>query len=162
MGKIYNYVLNSQIASTTAGNTVGEKFFIDWTQMDNTPYKVTFSFMSANQVSTNAQVANIYCDLGQGATTTMVGSGFPTGINSDFGFRSGFLGNLEVRSYTNSTPTSGSYLYASTTTNPPIYILNRPQNNYVFIEIHQSLETQFTNYSPIPAMYSMILSFESC
>ena len=160
MGKIFNYVLNSQIASTTAGLTIGEHFYVDWSYLPNTPYKVSFSFMSANQISTNATVANIYTDLGQGSTVMLASSNYPTTATAGATYRAGFLGCLEIRSYTNSTPTSGSYLYASTTTNPPIYLNSRPQNNDVFVEIHTNASTTETNYAPIPVQYTMILSLE--
>jgi len=160
MGKIFNYVLNSQIAATTAGLTIGEHFYVDWSYLPNTPYKVSFSFMSANQISTNATVANIYTDLGQGSTVMLASSNYPTTTTVGSNYRAGFLGCLEIRSYTNSTPVSGSYLYASTTTNPPIYLNSRPQNNDVFVEIHTNASTTDTNYSPIPVQYTMILSLE--
>jgi hypothetical protein len=67
MGKIYNIVLNSQISAINAALTYGERFYVDWSQLPSVPYKVSFSFMSANQVSTNATVANIFIDLGQGS-----------------------------------------------------------------------------------------------
>ena len=128
MGKIYNYVLNSQIAATNNILTIGEHFYVDWSYLPNTPYKVSFSFMSANQISTNATVANIYTDLGQGSTVILASSNYP-GITPTSNYRAGFLGCLEIRSYTNATPVSGSYLYAASTTNPPIYLNSRPQNN---------------------------------
>ena len=40
MGKIFNYVLNSQIASVNALNTSSETFYIDWSYLPQTPYKV--------------------------------------------------------------------------------------------------------------------------
>ena len=161
MGKIYNYVLNSQIASTNNILTIGEHFYVDWSYLPNTPYKVSFSFMSANQISTNATVANIYVDLGQGSTVMLASSNYAGVATAGATYRAGFLGCLEIRSYTNSTPTSGSYLYASTTTNPSIYLNSRPQNNDVFVEIHTNASTTETNYLPLPVQYTMILSLES-
>ena len=159
MGKIYNFVLNSQIASTNNALTYGEQFFVDWSQLPKTPYKVSFSFMSTNQISTNFSVANIYLDLGQGSNVQF-GSSNTAGSTAGNAFRANFLGSLEIRSYTNSTPVSASYLYASTTTNPPIYLDGRPQNNAVFVEIHTSGATQEANYAPIAGQYTLILSLE--
>jgi hypothetical protein len=161
MGKIFNYVLNSQIAAINSVLTIGEHFYVDWSYLPNTPYKVSFSFMSANQVSTNTTVANIYVDLGQGSTVIISPSN--TNLISTSGsqaYRAGFLGNLEVRSYTNSASASGSYLFAASTTNPPIYLNSRPTNNDVFVEIHTNASTTETNYSPVPGQYSLILSLE--
>ncbi len=76
MGKIYNFVLNSQIASAVSAYTFEEEYFIDWSLLPMTKYKVIFSFMSANQVSTNVSVANIYLDLGQGSSVKLA---TPTG-----------------------------------------------------------------------------------
>ena len=155
MGKIYNFVLNSQIASAVSAYTFEEDFFIDWSLLPMTKYKVIFSFMSANQVSTNVSVANIYLDLGQGSSVKLA---TPTGRTS---LKSSFLGCLEIRSYTNSTPASGSYLFAYTTTNPPIYLESRPQNNNVQVQIDQSATVTDSSYSPISGQYTMILSLES-
>ena len=155
MGKIYNFVLNSQIASAVSAYTFEEEYFIDWSLLPMTKYKVIFSFMSANQVSTNVSVANIYLDLGQGSSVKLA---TPTGRTS---LKSSFLGCLEIRSYTNSTPVSGSYLFASTTTNPPIYLESRPQNNNVQVQIDQSATATDVSYLPISGQYTMILSLES-
>jgi len=155
MGKIYNFVLNSQIASAVSAYTFEEEFFIDWSALPKSKYKVLFSFMSANQISTNVSVANIYLDLGQGSSVKLA---TPTGRTS---LKSSFLGCLEIRSYTNSTPASGSYLCASTTTNPPIYLDSRPNNNNVLVQIDQSATTTDVTYLPISGQYTLILSLES-
>jgi hypothetical protein len=161
MGKIYNIVLNSQISAINAALTYGERFYVDWSQLPSVPYKVSFSFMSANQISTNATVANIFIDLGQGSNVKFANTNYP-GINTGGNaYRANFLGCLEIRSYTNSTPASASYLYASTTTNPPIYIDGRPQNNSVFVEIHTNGQAQGVDYVPVSGQYTLILSLEA-
>ena len=162
MGRIYNVVLNSQLSNAAGLATPNEYFFYDWSQLPDTPYKITWTFNSANLVATNTTVANLYLDLGQGAYTSIASSNLATaGPLVGASYRANFIGTLEVRSYTNSTPASGSYLFASTNTNPPLYVDTRPRNNQLFVEIHTNGNTTETNYTPASGQYTLILSLES-
>ena len=77
-------------------------------------------------------------------------------------YRGGFLGCLRQTSYATGAAALSDYitfLYADTTTNPPVYILNRPRNNSVSVDIHTGSTTTTANFSPIGA-YVLTLSFE--
>ena len=160
MGKIFNYVLNSAIASTAGAATAGEHFYIDWSYLPNTPYKVSFTYMSANLVPLNTTAANVYIDLGQGSTV-MIASSNTNGVATvGKTYRAIFLGNLEVRTFSSASGNIQAYLYAATTTNPPIYINSRPLNNDVYVEIHSNTTNIETDYSPNSGQYTLILSLE--
>ena len=68
------------------------------------------------------------------------------------------LGCLRQTSYANATDFV-TFLYADTVSNPPVYILSRPRNNSVSVDIHTSSTTTTTNFTPIGA-YVLTLSFE--
>ena len=143
MRKIYNVVFQSSIPSQT---TVGEIFFFDWGQLPQGEYKVSFSFVSGIATLVNSTVANIFVDLGQDVQIATV-----TGNQ----FRSNYLGMLRW------TGTGASnYLFAGLNDNPPVYLMNRPNNNKVFIQIHANTGTFTTNYSPVPGAYTLSMSFE--
>jgi hypothetical protein len=83
MGKIYNAVFNSDIA--TATTSIAEIFYYDWGQLPQGEYKVSFSFVSAIATLTNTYCANLFVDLGQNV-----------GLATSNGqvLRSGYLGSL--------------------------------------------------------------------
>ncbi len=91
-------------------------------------YKVSFTFTSAITATDlgNASNAVIYLDLGQASTSIIE----PSSALSANTYRGGFIGCLRQTSYA-IVSEYFTYLYADTTTNPPIYILNRPRNNSV-------------------------------
>jgi len=150
MGKSYNVVFNSEMSTLT---TVGETFNIDWGFLPNGPYKVSFCFNSAIATLTNATIAAIYVDLGQGRTTKMACNNSSTAV----GYRNNFLGSLFY-----SGTGASNYLYADMHTNAPIYLENRPTNNTVFIQIHTNSIDQMTNYAPVPGAYILTINFEEC
>ena len=143
MPKIYNVVFQSILPSQT---TIGEFFYYDWGQLPQGEYKVTFSFFSGIAYLVNSSIANIYVDLGQ--QTQIVGA-------SALSYKAGYLGSLRF----SATGASGS-LFAAINDNPPTYLMNRPTNNRVFVEIHANTGTFETNYSPVPAEYTLCMSFE--
>ena len=156
--RIYNFCLNSNFGGNTP--VTSSSFFIDWSVMPEGEYKVSFTFTSSVAstdilITTNAVV---YLDLGQASTSIIESSNALSGN----AYRCGFLGCLRPTGYQVGTVTPTDYLtflYADTNTNPPIYILNRPRNNQVSVDIHTSSTTTNTNYSPIGA-YVLTLSFE--
>lgn len=150
MGKSYNVVFNSEMSTLT---TVGETFNIDWGFLPNGPYKVSFCFNSAIATLTNATIAAIYVDLGQGRTTKIASNYSSNAV----GFRNNFLGTLFY-----SGTGASNYLYADMHTNAPIYLEGRPTNNTVFIQIHTSSIDQTTNYAPAPGAYILTINFEEC
>ena len=46
------------------------------------------------------------------------------------------------------------------TYNPPSFLRARPTDKIINVEIHQNLATQGTDYTPLPARYTLILSLE--
>ena len=87
---------------------------------------------------------------------------FSTDQYADCGDILQHLGCLRQTSYATGSTTPTDYitfLYADTITNPPVYILTRPRNNSVSVDIHTSSITTTANFSPIGA-YVLTLSFE--
>ena len=136
MGRIYTFVFISDIPSLAANLTSQERFFVDWSVMPDMKYKVSFVFASATPATQldNNDPANVFVDLGQGSTTTIVG-----GQNSSQQtFGASFLGVVVPQILvlgSGAVPVYASYLCANTTTNNPIYLLGRPRNNNVQIQI---------------------------
>ena len=152
--RIYNFCLNSNFGGNIPATSCS--FFVDWSVMPEGEYKVSFTFTSAVTATDLGNTANavIYLDLGQ-ASTSIIESSAALSSNT---YRGGFLGCLRQSSYSITTDFITS-LYADTTTNPPIYILTRPRNNSVSVDIHTSSTTTNANFSPIGA-YVLTLSFE--
>ena len=164
MGKIYTYVFMSDIATINSTVTSQEKFFVDWSQMPDMKYKVTFVFASSTPATQldNNDPANVFVDLGQGSTTTIVG-----GQNSSQQtFGSSFLGVVVPQILVlgaGAVPVYASYLCANTTTNNPIYLLGRPRNNNVqiqIIELITSANPSGSYYAPYSGAYTMTINFE--
>jgi hypothetical protein len=156
--RIYNFCLNSNFGGNTPATS--STFFIDWSVLPEGEYKVSFTFTSsiAGTDLGNTNNAVIYLDLGQ-ASTSIIESSAALSNNT---YRSGFLGCLRPTSYSTGSTTvtdQVTFLYADTITNPPVYILSRPRNNSVSVDIHTSSTTTTTNYTPIGA-YVLTLSFE--
>jgi hypothetical protein len=156
--RIYNFCLNSNFGGNTPATS--STFFIDWSVLPEGEYKISFTFTSsiAGTDLGNTNNAVIYLDLGQ-ASTSIIESSMALSNNT---YRGGFLGCLRQTSYATGTTTPTDYvtfLYADTNTNPPVYILTRPRNNSVSVDIHTSSTTTTTNFSPIGA-YVLTLSFE--
>ena len=156
--RIYNFCLNSNFGGNTPATS--STFFIDWSVLPEGEYKVSFTFTSsiASTDLGNTNNAVIYLDLGQ-ASTTIIEASVALSNNT---YRGGFLGCLRQASYTTGTTTTTdniTFLYADTNTNPPVYILTRPRNNNVSVDIHTSSTTTSTNFTPIGA-YVLTLSFE--
>lgn len=142
--KSYNVVFQSTIPAQT---TIGEVFFYDWAQqMPEGKYKVTFSFLCGIATLTNTYIANIFCDLGQSSAMATVKGGV---------YRAGYLGMLRP-----SGTGANSYLFANTVDNPPTYLMNRPNNNKVFIEIHTNQVSFEDNYTPTIGEYTLCMNFE--
>ena len=144
MGRIYSVVFNSDVATATTSS--GEIFYYDWGQLPQGQYKVSFSFVSGVATLTNIYCANLFVDLGQDA-----------GIISANGqvYKSGYLGSLRY-----SGTGANQYLYSSVNDYPALYLMNRPFNKKVYIEVLSNLNNQVTNYSPAPSSYTLCLSFE--
>jgi hypothetical protein len=152
--RIYNFCLNSNFGGNTT--ITSSTFFVDWSIMPEGEYKVSFTFTSAITATDLGNTTNavIYLDLGQASSSIIE----PSSALSKNTYRGGFLGCLRQTSYAIAADYV-TYLYADTVTNPPIYILNRPRNNNVSVDINTSATSTTTNFSPIGA-YVLTLSFE--
>jgi hypothetical protein len=157
-GRTYNFCLNSNFGGNTPATS--SSFFIDWSVMPEGEYKVCFTFTSEATSSdlTNTSNAVLYLDLGQ-SSTSIIESSVALSRN---GYRGGFLGCLRQSSFSSGNTAATdhiTFLYADTNTNPPVYILNRPRNNSVSVDIHTASLSTTANFSPIGA-YVLTLSFE--
>ena len=156
--RIYNFCLNSNFGGNTPATS--STFFVDWSVLPEGGHKVSFTFTSAITATDLGSTVNavLYLDLGQASTSIIE----PSAALSANTYRGGFLGCLRPTSFS----TGGialadyvTYLYADTISNPPVYILNRPRNNSVSVDIHTSATSTTTNFSTIGA-YVLTLSFE--
>ena len=68
-------------------------------------------------------------------------------------YNAGFIGI--IRNYTATT-----YLETNIIDNPPSFLRSRPRDNQINVRIHQNLATTGTDYTPLPARYTLVLSFE--
>lgn len=142
----YTVVLES---SSGSGSLNNKSYYVDWGRIPDGKYKVSFVMNCALGTTVNTYVANLFCDLGQGQNLIM-----PSSSNGPT--RGGFLGLLQW-----SGTGANNNLYADTSTNAPIYLSSRPQNNNVVIEIHQNAETYTTNVpNAVLGQYTLVLTFE--
>jgi len=156
--RIYNFCLNSNFGGNTPATS--STFFVDWSVLPEGEYKVSFTFTSAATSSDliNNVNAVLYLELGQ-ASTSIIETSVALSRNT---YRGGFLGCLRQSSFANGNSGASdnvTFLYADTNTNPPVYILSRPRNNTISVDIHTSSTTTNANFSPI-GDYVLTLSFE--
>lgn len=158
MGKIYTVVFNSEIGADAVTNN--ERYYFDWSQLEEGRYKCQFTFISAVATApTFLTVPNLFMDLGQGAYVQIASSNVPTSPGIGAVFNSTFLGALETKTLT-TVAGSTSYYYAGLTTNPPFFLDNKPRNNAVQILIRTNGANQNTAYTPVPGAYTLTLQLE--
>ena len=146
--RIYNVVLQSAIGDGTT--TSNETFFYDWTQIPDVPYYVSFTFASAVVALTSTgQVASLYVDLSQSNNQLATSQS-----SGPVAYKGQFLGNLLY-----GLVGANNYVYAESNTNPQTYLNGRPKSNNFTVGIY-SIPT--TEYTPVPGLYSLILSFQEC
>ena len=144
-GEIYNFVLYSDIGS---GTVASKSYFINWGNLPESRYKVTFSFTSSTlTIATTFDAMLFIPDLGC-SNNTIVNS--PTGDNA---YYNGFIGI--IRNYAVTT-----YLETNIIDNPPSFLRSRPNSNQITVHIHQNTTAIQTAYTPLPARYTLILSLE--
>lgn len=156
--RIYNFCLNSNFGGRSPETS--SSFFVDWSVLPEGEYKVSFTFTSEATVTDLTAVTNavIYLDLGQ-ASTSIIEPSPALAANT---YRGGFLGCLRPMGFTTGGVSVSDYvtfLYADINTNPPVYILSRPRNNNVSVDIHTASVSTTANYTPIGS-YVLTLSFE--
>ena len=144
-GEIYNFVLYSDIGS---GTVASKSYFINWGNLPESRYKVTFSFTSSTlTIATTFDAMLFIPDLGC-SNNTIVNS--PNGNNA---YYNGFIGI--IRNYAVTT-----YLETNIIDNPPSFLRSRPNSNQITVHIHQNTTAIQTAYTPLPARYTLILSLE--
>jgi hypothetical protein len=155
MGRIYTVVFQSAIGAGISNN---ETFFYDWSQLEEGKYKCSFSFMSGHNPASfvdGNNVANLFCDLGQGSNVVIASNS--SGLN----YLSSYIGSLETRTIaTAGVGTYVSYYYASTSTNPSFFIDCKPRNNIVNIYMATNGSNQSTAFTPVSGPYTLTLQLE--
>ena len=145
-GEIYNFVLFSDIGT---GTSVANKFyFVDWSRLPESRYILKFNFTSSSFTASTTFDAMLY--INEIGCSNNVICFAPSGSTAQNG---GFIGF--IRNYT-----ATSYLEVNTIDNPPSYLRGRPRDNQINVRIHQNIANQTTDYTPLPARYTIILSLE--
>ncbi len=145
-GEIFNFILHSDIGVGTS--VANEYYFVDWNRLPESRYKLTFAFTSSTLTIATAFDAILYIsELGCTNNITCMS------LSGSMAYNAGFIGIL--RNYTATT-----YLETNTMDNPPSFLRSRPRDNQINVRIHQNLSTTGTDYTPLPARYTLILSFE--
>ena len=135
-GEIYNFILHSDVGTGTS--VASKSYFVDWNRLPNSRYKLTFSFTSSTLTIATTFDAMLYIsELGCCNNTICMAQ---TGSSA---FNAGFIGM--IRNYSVTT-----YLETNIIDNPPSFLRSRPCDNV----------TTETAYTPLPARYTLILSFE--
>lgn len=150
MGKCYNFSFDSAFF-TGGGNNNKRTYATNWTSVlpENKAFKVSFSYMSETAVLPDAIVMCIKTNLGQSNSFANVSPS--TSLDTI-----NFLGFLKIQPLAGTT---NAYYYADFTTNPPIYLKQRPSSSLLEVEIHEGLTN--TNYTtPVPSDYVITLHFE--
>ena len=145
-GEIFNFILHSDIGG--GASVANETFFIDWNILPESRYKLTFSFTSSTLTIATTFDAILYIpELGcRNNITVMPASG-------SMAYNAGYIGIL--RNYSATT-----YLETNITDNPPSYLRSRPSDKIINVKMIQNLSTTETAYTPLPARYTLVLSFE--
>ena len=143
MPETYNVYIDSNDASVDTTGNVANEYYVNWASiLPDGSYNVSFSFISrSDDIYNGAEVANVLCNLGgsnqfkaNGSATTVIG----------------FLSIVNVA-------VDNSYLYAELTTNPKVYLKQRPNENSLVVRICDGMNTDLTIET---IQYSMILHFE--
>jgi hypothetical protein len=147
MGKIYNYILNSNFG--TGALTNNKTYCVNWFNLpDDKKFKLTWSFTSSSFAYNPGLINYVFCDLGQSEQI------FATN-NSLRNARHDFLGDIKL------TASTGKYsiFFCNTDSNPPIFLDRKPTNNIINITIVTGNIIQ-TQPAINPDNYTLILSFE--
>ena len=144
-GEIYNFILHSDIGS----GTVADKFFfVDWSILPESRYKLTFSFVSSTLANATTYEAMLYInELGCSSNIICMGPYGSTAYNA------GFIGVIYDSS-------NHEYFSTSVNDNPPSYLRGRPTTNQINVKIHRNNSIIDTDYTPLPTKYTLILSLE--
>ncbi len=152
--KCYTISINS--SNFVSGASNNKSYFFDWSILPDVPYKLYFSFVSAEDSYTatvNLTPPLIGVDFGISKTSYVAnGTSIQAVTHNDIGF-------LQKKVGCNITGSSTFYLVAEKHSNPPIYLEGRPRNNTFSIFIHTPLNVGYTP-TIVLASYYLILYFE--
>ena len=144
-GEIFNFVLFSDIGTGTVADNID---FLDWNVLPESRYKLTFSFVSSTlTVATTYEAMLFINELGCSSNIVCNGSYSHTGLNG------GYIGILKDN-------VNEAYLASSINDNPPSFLKNKPATNQVNVKIHRNNSSLNNDYTPLPAKYTLVLSFE--
>jgi hypothetical protein len=151
MGKCYTLSFDSNYFTGGIDNSA-RTYNVDWTFLPlNKRFKVTFSYMSAAAATVSGlnNVMALLLNLGQ--TSNFYCTGTP-GLQM-----SQYVGTLRI---TIGLSAAYAYYFADVTSNPPIYLEQRPAQNVLTVQLCDglSLTTPFT--TPVPEDYVLTLAFE--
>ena len=143
-GEIYNFILFSDIGT---GTVASKSYFIDWNRLPQSRYKLTFAFTSSTLTVATTFDGMLYVPELGCVNNTIIYS--PSGSTA---YYNGCIGLL--RNY------STNYIENNIYDNPPSYLRSKPATNQISVHIHQNTTPVETAYTPLPARYTLILSFE--
>jgi hypothetical protein len=145
-GEIYNFVLFSDIGTGTS--VAAKSFFVDWNRLPDSRYKLSFSFTSSTLVDATGFEAVVYIpELGCVNNTICMSQ------TGNAAYTAGYIGILRDSS-------NAAYLQSNITDNPPSFLRSRPTTNLINVKIKENISTTETDYTPLPARYTLILSLE--
>ena len=144
-GEIYNFVLFSEIGS---GTVADKSFFVNWSILPESQYKLTFSFASSNLANSTTYEAMLFINE-MGCCNNIVCMG-PYGSTAN---NAGFIGIIRDN-------INMGFLSTNLTDNPPSYLRGRPTANQITVKIHRNNALIETDYTPLPDKYTLILSLE--
>ena len=144
-GEIYNFVLFSSIGDGTVAN---KSFFIDWSILPESRYKLTFSFASSTLANSTTYEAMLFINE-IGCSNNIVCMG-PYGSTAN---NAGFIGIIRDN-------INMGFLSTNLTDNPPSYLRGRPTANQITVKINRNYTDVDVEYDPLPNKYTLILSLE--
>ena len=151
MGKCYTLSFDSNYFTGGIDNS-SRTYNVDWSFLPlNKRVKVTFSYMScsAGTIIGAVNVMALHLNLGQTSNFYCTGT---NGLQS-----SQYVGTLRMA--VSSAPSSHGYYFADVTSNPPIYLEQRPAQNVLAVQLNDGVTT--TGFAtPVPTEYLLTLAFE--
>jgi hypothetical protein len=128
---IYNILLNSNNKSGGTNNSA--QYYFNWSVLPQGEYKMTFDYLGGSNNLKGEKVALVNIDLGQSQT-------FQASSTSTSASSSRCIGTLMP--YALSTT---SFLYTQVTSNPIIYLKQRPSNNSFTVQLLDLTGAGFTD-----------------